>query len=149
MSSTRRSPALNNVRVAISCSSADVDSFVHKDFPPPHRQPSKYANPAGPIETSSSPLKGYNELVETIRLRRSHTVGGTSIDEESARSLHAEFDLPIIKIASADSNDWQLIEKIARTESRHRFVRRHAAQGHGRHGHLLEKRDIDLAIIIA
>lgn len=38
----------------------------------------------------------------------------TPFDEESVDRC-IEFDLPIIKIASADSNDWQLIEKIART----------------------------------
>ena len=38
----------------------------------------------------------------------------TPFDEESV-DLCVEFDLPIIKIASSDMNDWPLIEKIAST----------------------------------
>ena len=38
----------------------------------------------------------------------------TPFDEDSV-DLCEEFDLPIIKIASSDMNDWPLIEKIATT----------------------------------
>jgi N-acetylneuraminate synthase len=38
----------------------------------------------------------------------------TPFDERSV-DLCVELNLPIIKIASADSNDWLLIEKIAKT----------------------------------
>ena len=45
----------------------------------------------------------------------------TPFDEKSV-DWCVEFDLPIIKIASADSNDWMLLEKIADQEAVHRLA---------------------------
>jgi N-acetylneuraminate synthase len=98
----------NNVRVAIKLQFRDVDSFVHKDFQ--DRTDIRYINRVKETKLSRD---SYKELVETIR-RSGCIPMATPFDEESVDRC-VEFNLPIIKIASADSNDWQLIEKIART----------------------------------
>jgi sialic acid synthase SpsE len=98
----------NNVRVAIKLQFRDVDSFVHKDFQA--RTDIRYINRVNETKLSRG---DYKELVECIR-RSGCIPMATPFDEESVDRC-IEFDLPIIKIASADSNDWQLIEKIART----------------------------------
>jgi N-acetylneuraminate synthase len=98
----------NNVRVAIKLQFRDVDSFVHKDFRA--RTDIRYINRVNETKLSRD---SYKEMVEFIR--RSGCIPlATPFDEESVERC-VEFDLPIIKIASADSNDWQLIERIART----------------------------------
>ena len=98
----------NNVRVAIKLQFRDLDSFIHKDFQ--QRKDIRYINRVNETKLSR---EDYKELVETIR-RSGCIPMATPFDEESVDRC-IEFDLPIIKIASADSNDWQLIEKIART----------------------------------
>jgi sialic acid synthase SpsE len=98
----------NNLRVAIKLQFRDVDSFVHKDFQ--NRTDIRYINRVKETKLSRD---DYKELVEFIRHSGCIPMA-TPFDEESVERC-VEFDLPIIKIASADSNDWQLIEKIART----------------------------------
>ena len=98
----------NNVRVAIKLQFRDVDSFVHKDFQ--SRTDIRYINRVRETRLSRD---DYKAMVEFIS--RSGCIPlATPFDEESVDRC-IEFDMPIIKIASADSNDWQLIEKIART----------------------------------
>jgi N-acetylneuraminate synthase len=94
--------------VAIKLQFRDLDSFIHKDFQ--QRKDIRYINRVNETKLSR---EDYKELVETIR-RSGCIPMATPFDEESVDRC-IEFDLPIIKIASADSNDWQLIEKIART----------------------------------
>lgn len=98
----------NNVRVAIKLQFRDVDSFIHRDFQ--DRTDIRYINR---VKETRLSRESYKELVEFIR-RSGCIPMATPFDEESVDRC-IEFDLPIIKIASADSNDWQLIEKIART----------------------------------
>jgi sialic acid synthase SpsE len=98
----------NNVRVAIKLQFRDIESFVHKDFQA--RTDIRYINR---VNETKLPTESYKEMVEFIR--RSGCIPlATPFDEKSVERC-VEFDLPIIKIASADSNDWQLIERIART----------------------------------
>jgi sialic acid synthase SpsE len=98
----------NNVRAAIKLQFRDVDSFVHKDFR--GRDDVRYIKRV--IDTRMS-KENYASLVETIK--RSGCIPlATPFDEKSV-DWCVEFNLPIIKIASADSNDWLLLEKIAST----------------------------------
>jgi sialic acid synthase SpsE len=98
----------NNVRVAIKLQFRDLDTFVHQDFR--DRNDIRYITRVRETRLSRDE---YKELVEFTR-RSGCIPMATPFDEESVERC-VEFDLPIIKIASADSNDWQLIEKIART----------------------------------
>lgn len=98
----------NNIRCAIKLQFRDVESFIHKDFL--GRQDIRYIKRV--LETNMSKAS-YAELVNVIRQSGCIPMA-TPFDEKSV-DWCVEFDLPIIKIASADSNDWTLIEKIAKT----------------------------------
>jgi N-acetylneuraminate synthase len=98
----------NNIRAAIKLQFRDVEKFVHKDFR--ERKDIRYINR---ISQTRLPREDYAILVETIR--KSGCIPMATPFDESSVDLCVEFDMPIIKIASADCNDWQLIEKIATT----------------------------------
>ena len=98
----------NNVRAAIKLQFRDVDKFVHKDFR--ERMDIRYINR---ISGTKLAQEEYAILVEAIR--KSGCMPMATPFDESSVDLCVEFGMPIIKIASADCNDWQLIEKIAST----------------------------------
>jgi len=98
----------NNVRAAIKLQFRDVNNFIHKDFR--HRQDIRYIKRT--IETQLSD-DDYSILVKAI-VDNGCIPMATPFDEKSV-DLCCEFDMPIIKVASADSNDWFLLEKIAKT----------------------------------
>lgn len=99
----------NNVRAAIKLQFRDVDSFIHKDFR--DRKDIRYIRRT--LETKLSE-DDYAKLVEAIR-KSGCIPMATPFDEKSV-DLCMEFGMPIIKVASADSNDWMLLEKIAKTK---------------------------------
>ncbi|MEW6558019.1 MAG: N-acetylneuraminate synthase family protein [Elusimicrobiota bacterium] len=99
----------NNVKAAIKLQFRDVDNFVHKDFR--DRTDIRYIRRT--IDTKLTDEK-YKVLVDAIK------AGGcipmsTPFDERSV-DLCTRLDLPIIKVASSDSNDWILLEKIAKVK---------------------------------
>jgi len=98
----------NNVRAAIKLQFRDIDTFIHKDFA--NRTDIRYVKRVTETRLSK---EDYGTLVEAIR-RSGCIPMATPFDEKSV-DLCVEFGMPIIKIASADSNDWLLIEKIAKT----------------------------------
>lgn len=99
----------NNVRAAIKLQFRDVDSFIHKDFR--NRMDIRYVRRV--TETKLSKQE-YAVLVEAIR-KSGCIPMATPFDEKSV-DWCVEFEMPIIKIASADSADWLLLEKIAKTK---------------------------------
>lgn len=98
----------NNVRAAIKLQFRDVENFVHKDFR--NRDDVRYIKRV--LDTKMS-KEDYAVLVEAIK-KSGCIPMATPFDEKSV-DWCVEFNLPIIKIASADSNDWLLLEKIAST----------------------------------
>jgi sialic acid synthase SpsE len=98
----------NSVRAAIKLQIRDVDTFVHKDFR--NRQEIRYIKKT--MDTRMS-REDFATLVEAIR-RASCIPMVTPFDEASV-DLCVELDVPILKLASSDVNDWVLIEKIATT----------------------------------
>jgi sialic acid synthase SpsE len=98
----------NNVRAAIKLQFRDVDSFVHKDFR--DRSDIRYVRR---VTETRLDKQQYATLVEAIRKSGCIPLA-TPFDEKSV-DWCVEFEMPIIKIASADSTDWMLLEKIAKT----------------------------------
>lgn len=98
----------NNIKVAIKLQFRDVDEFIHPEFK--GSQDLRYIKKTEDTKLTKS---DFSRMVEEIK-----NVGGipmsTPFDEASV-DLCVEFDMPIIKIASSDMNDWVLIEKIAST----------------------------------
>lgn len=98
----------NNVRAAIKLQFRDVESFIHKDFR--NRNDIRYIKRV--LDTKMS-KEDYGILVDAIR-KSGCIPMATPFDEKSV-DWCVDFGMPIIKIASADSNDWMLLEKIAKT----------------------------------
>lgn len=99
----------NNVKAAIKLQFRDVDSFIHKDFR--GRQDIRYIKRT--LETQLSD-EDYDILVKAI-VDNGCIPMATPFDERSV-DLCCSFNMPVIKVASADSNDWFLLEKIAKTK---------------------------------
>lgn len=98
----------NNVKAAIKLQFRDVDEFVHPEFKgnQNHRYIAK-------TEATKLTREDFTIMVEEIK-KLGCIPMATPFDEKSV-DLCVEFDMPIIKIASSDMNDWALIEKIGST----------------------------------
>jgi sialic acid synthase SpsE len=98
----------NNVKAAIKLQFRDLDNFVHKDFL--GRDDIRYIKRVSDTRLSKA---DFGRMVEAIRASSCIPMS-TPFDEKSV-DWCVEFDLPIIKVASADNNDWTLLERIAAT----------------------------------
>jgi len=98
----------NNVRAAIKLQFRDVDQFIHAAFK--GNEDIRYIK-----KTEATKLSPKNFA---ILVREIVAVGcipmATPFDEASV-DLCVELDVPILKIASSDVNDWPLLERIAGT----------------------------------
>jgi sialic acid synthase SpsE len=98
----------NNIKAAIKLQFRDVDNFIHPEFK--GNQESRYIKKT---EATKLSKEQFSRLLEEVK-----NVGcipmSTPFDEASV-DLCVDFDLPIIKVASSDMNDWPLLEKIAST----------------------------------
>ena len=103
----------NGVKAAIKLQFRKMDSFVHPHYKGTDRGDEKALNYIKKTEKKALTKAQYRQLIEKIRDSGCIPMS-TPFDEESV-DLCVEFDLPIIKIASSDMNDWPLIEKIAST----------------------------------
>lgn len=98
----------NGVKAAIKLQFRDVDAFIHPEYK--GNQSNRYI---AKTEATRMSKEDYAVLVKAIR-NVSCIPMATPFDEKSV-DLCVEFDMPMIKIASSDLNDWPLIEKIAST----------------------------------
>lgn len=98
----------NNVKAAIKLQFRDVDEFIHPDFK--GNCELRYIKKTEDTKLSKA---DFARMVEEIKYLSCIPMA-TPFDEASV-DLCVEFDMPIIKIASSDMNDWVLIEKIAST----------------------------------
>lgn len=98
----------NNIKAAIKLQFRDLDNFIHKEFV--DRTDIRYIKRI--METRLSKDQ-YATLIEAIRQSGCIPLA-TPFDEQSVNWC-LEFEMPIIKVASADCNDWLLLEKIAKT----------------------------------
>ena len=99
----------NNVRAAIKLQIRDVDQFIHRDF-----KGNKEIRYISKTEATRLSKGDFKTLARAIR-DQGCVAMATPFDEASV-DLCVELDLPIIKVASSDLNDWFLIEKIAQTK---------------------------------
>jgi N-acetylneuraminate synthase len=98
----------NNVRAAIKLQFRDVDQFIHPTF-----KGSQHCRYVKKTEATRLHRAEYAALVKAI-VEVGCIPMATPFDEASVE-LCVRFDLPIIKIASSDANDWPLLERIAAT----------------------------------
>lgn len=100
---------VNELKVALKLQFRDVDTFIHKDFK--GRKDIRYVSKT---EATKLGELGYKSLIEHI-IKVGCIPMATAFDEKSVE-LCEKFNLPIIKIASSDINDWPLIECVASTK---------------------------------
>lgn len=130
----------NNIKAAIKLQFRDVDNFIHPDF-----KGSKESRYIKKTEDTKLSNEDFGRLLEEVK-----NVGcipmATPFDEASV-DMCVEFDLPLIKVASSDMNDWPLLEKIASTR-RPVIISTGGASEKDLDDtvHFFEKRDIPLAI---
>lgn len=98
----------NNVKAAIKLQFRDMDGFIHPEY-----KGSSELRYIKKTEDTKLAKVDFARMVEEIRYLSCIPMA-TPFDEASV-DLCVEFDMPIIKIASSDMNDWVLIEKIAST----------------------------------
>lgn len=98
----------NNVRAAIKLQFRNLDEFIHKDFI--DRTEIYYIKR---IKETRLTKNEYAILVENIT--KNGCIPLATPFDESSVDWCVEFGMPIIKVASADGNDWLLLEKIAKT----------------------------------
>lgn len=96
----------NNVRAALKLQFRDPDSFIHKDHK--HRTDIRYISKT---EATHLAKAEFATLVDAVK-RAGCIPMATPFDEASV-DLCGELDLPLVKLASSDLNDWVLIEKVA------------------------------------
>jgi len=99
----------NNVRATIKLQLRDVDNFIHKEFK--DRSDIRYIKKTRDTQLSREDIA---TLVQAI-IKSGCIPSATPFDETSV-DFCQELDLPLIKLASSDINDWFLIERIAATK---------------------------------
>jgi N-acetylneuraminate synthase len=109
----------NKVKAAIKLQFRDVDNFIHKDFVKEGKNVDllKLPKRSRYIQKTTKTKLTYNEFHELIKYIKKHDCipMSTPFDETSV-DWCVSMDLPIIKIASSDINDWLLLNKIATTK---------------------------------
>ena len=98
----------NNVKAAIILQFRDFDTFIHKDAI--DRSDIRYIKKTLDTKMSKEELK---TMVDKIKQLGCIPMA-TPFDEASVEFCK-QLNLPLIKIASSDINDWPLIESIAKT----------------------------------
>ncbi len=98
----------NNVRAAIKVQFRDLDSFIHPDYR--EREDVRYIKKT--LDTRMS-VDDFEVLIDAIR--KNNCIPMATPFDEASVDLCEHFDMPILKLASSDLNDWVLIEKIATT----------------------------------
>lgn len=99
----------NNVKAAIKLQFRDMEHFIHKDFV--GRSDIRYVKRVTDTRMSKS---DFGRLVEAIR--KSNCIPMATPFDEKSVDWCVEFGMPIIKVASADNNDWTLLERVAITK---------------------------------
>lgn len=97
----------NNVRAAIKLQLRNVESFIHRDFR--DRTDIRYIK-----KTLDTQLRNDEIAALVHAIRQGGCVPMATAFDEASVDLCVELGMPILKVASADLNDWFLIEKIAK-----------------------------------
>ena len=99
----------NNVRATIKLQLRDVDNFIHKDF----RESSEIRY----IKKTRATQMSRDDLATMARaITKAGCIPSATPFDEASVDFCEELDLPLIKLASSDINDWFLIERIAKTK---------------------------------
>jgi N-acetylneuraminate synthase len=98
----------HGVKAAIKLQFRDVDHFIHREF-----SGSTDIRYIRKTQTTRLSVTEFCEIVTAVKAEGCMPMA-TPFDERSV-DLCVAFDMPVIKIASSDANDWPLLEKVAST----------------------------------
>ena len=109
----------NKVKAAIKLQFRDVDNFIHNDFK--HQDIGQDLNNIPKrnryIQKTYKTKLSYDEFKELIEyIKKQDCIPMSTPFDEKSVDWCVQLNLPIIKIASSDINDWILINKIASTK---------------------------------
>jgi N-acetylneuraminate synthase len=99
----------NNVRSAIKLQLRDVETFIHDGHR--HRTDVRYIKKTLDTRMAHEDLAKLSEFI-----RRSGCIPMATPFDEASVDRCVDLDIPLLKLASSDINDWVLIEKIASTK---------------------------------
>lgn len=99
---------VNSVKAAIKLQFRNVDEFIHNDYK--GTTDIRYIKKT---EDTKLTKEDFTKMVNEIKNVNAIPMA-TPFDERSV-DLCVEYDMPIIKVASSDLNDWVLLEKIVST----------------------------------
>ena len=99
----------NNVRASIKLQFRDVDNFIHRQFR--NREDIRYIK-----KTLDTRLSKNEFTIMAEAIRAAGCIPSATPFDEASVDLCGELELPFIKLASSDVNDWFLIERIAKTK---------------------------------
>jgi sialic acid synthase SpsE len=99
----------NNVKAAIKLQFRDMNTFVHPDYIGSNDV--KYIK-----KTTQKKLTKIEYKILVDKIISSGCIPMSTPFDELSVDLCQEFNLPIIKVASSDINDWPLLERIAKTK---------------------------------
>lgn len=98
----------NNVRAAIKLQFRDVNTFIHRDFL--DRSDIRYIK-----KTLDTRLSKEDLAALVLAIRKAGCIPSATPFDEASVHLCEELEIPLLKLASSDINDWFLIERIAKT----------------------------------
>jgi N-acetylneuraminate synthase len=99
----------NNVKAPIKLQFRDMNTFVHPDYI--GSNDIKYIK-----KTTQKKLTKIEYKILVDKIISSGCIPMSTPFDELSVDLCQEFNLPIIKVASSDINDWPLLERIAKTK---------------------------------
>ena len=97
----------HSIKAAIKLQFRDVDEFIHRKF---QDSEERYIS-----KTKSTKLTKEEFGILVDKIKSSGCIPMATPFDESSVELCEYFEMPIVKIASSDCNDWPLIERIAKT----------------------------------
>jgi sialic acid synthase SpsE len=98
----------NGVKAAIKLQFRDVEAFIHPEFK--GNEELRYIK-----KTEDTKLSKEEFAVLVGEVKNVGCIPMATPFDEASVDLCVDFDMPIIKVASSDINDWPLLEKIAST----------------------------------
>lgn len=109
----------NNVKAAIKLQFRDVDTFIHKKFKNDGKNNDLLSLPKRSryIQKTSRTKLSYTDFQELIvYIKKQNCIPMATPFDEKSVDWCVDMDLPLIKVASSDINDWILVNKIASTK---------------------------------
>jgi N-acetylneuraminate synthase len=109
----------NKVKAAIKLQFRDVENFIHDEFIDHGKNQDLLSLPKKEryIQKTLKTKLSFDEMAELVKyIKKTNCIPMATPFDEKSVDWCVQFDLPIIKVSSADINDWILLQKIASTK---------------------------------